>query len=357
MIEEIRSVGPISTARFMELALGHPTLGYYARRDPLGAGGDFITAPEVSQVFGELLGLWFAQAWEQQGQPDPCLLVELGPGRGTLMADLLRAAAQVPDFRASLQIHLVETSAPLRARQRARLAGEAIHWHRTFDQVPAGPLLLVANEFFDALPVHQMVRTEQGWVERRVELAGPALGFALSDQPAARTRPLPADQPLGQITEVSPMRNAIARAIGGRLAADGGVALLVDYGAWSDVTGDTLQAVRDHAPCGVLETPGEADLSSHVDFRALALAACEGGAAVYGPVPQGPFLRVMGIDLRVARLLERATPGQRRELRAGLFRLTDGGAMGELFKILALTRPGTPPPPGFAAPTLSPETP
>jgi NADH dehydrogenase [ubiquinone] 1 alpha subcomplex assembly factor 7 len=355
MLEEIRSAGPISTARFMDLALGHPTLGYYARRDPLGTGGDFITAPEVSQVFGELLGLWFAQAWSQQGRPDPCLLVELGPGRGTLMADLLRAAAQVPDFRASLQIHLVETSAPLRARQRDRLADEAVHWHRTLDEVPAGPMLLVANEFFDALPVHQLVRAEQGWVERRVGLAGSALAFTPSDRPAAFALPLPAGQPPGQITEVSPARNAIARAIGRRLGTHGGVALLVDYGAWADVTGDTLQAVRGHASCGVLETPGEADLSSHVDFRALALAARAGGAAVYGPVPQGPFLRAMGIDLRVARLLERATPAQRRELRAALFRLTDGGAMGELFKVLALSGPGAPPPPGFGAPTLTPQ--
>ncbi len=215
-------------------------------------------------------------------------------------------------------------------------------------------MLLVANEFFDALPVHQLVRAEQGWVERRVGLAGSALAFTPSDRPAAFALPLPAGQPLGQITEVSPARNAIARAIGRRLAAHGGVALLVDYGAWADVTGDTLQAVRGHAACGVLETPGEADLSSHVDFRALALAARDGGAAVYGPVPQGPFLRAMGIDLRVARLLERATPAQRRELRAALFRLTDGGAMGELFKVLALSGPGAPPPPGFGAPTLPP---
>jgi NADH dehydrogenase [ubiquinone] 1 alpha subcomplex assembly factor 7 len=195
---------------------------------------------------------------------------------------------------------------------------------------------------------------EQGWVERRVGLAGSALAFAPADRRSALSASLPAHRQ-GQITEVSPARSAIARAIGRRLAADGGVALLVDYGAWAEVTGDTLQGVRGHAPCGVLEIPGEADLSSHVDFRTLALAACEGGAAVYGPVPQGPFLRAMGIDLRVARLLERATAEQRRELRAALFRLTDGGAMGELFKVLALTRPGAPPPPGLGAPTLTPE--
>jgi SAM-dependent MidA family methyltransferase len=217
-------------------------------------------------------------------------------------------------------------------------------------------MLLVANEFFDALPVDQLVMTGHGWVERRIGLAGSKLAFVPGDRPA-RTGSLPQGQAPGQITEVSPMRDAIARAIGERLAADGGVALLVDYGAWADVTGDTLQAVRGHAPCGVLETPGEADLSSHVDFRALARAAHAGGATVYGPVPQGPFLRAMGIDLRIARLLERARPDQRRLLRAALFRLTDGGAMGLLFKALALTGPDAPAPPGFGAPTLPAEAP
>ena len=355
MIEEIRRAGPISTARFMALALAHPTLGYYARHDPLGAAGDFVTAPEISQVFGELVGLWLARAWSDLGRPDPCLLVELGPGRGTLMADLLRAAAQVPGFRASLRLHLVETSERSRDLQRARLAGEAVQWHGALDHVPPEPMLLVANEFLDALPVHQLMATGRGWVERVVDVAGRELVFGLSERPSDLARGLPDSATvLGQIAEVSPLRSEIAAAIGGRLAADGGVALLIDYGAWAEVTGDTLQAVRDHAPWPVLAAPGEADLSSHVDFRALAEAACDAGAAVYGPVAQGPFLRAMGIDLRIARLLERATPGQRRQLRAALFRLTDGGAMGELFKVLALAGPGAPPPPGFTGPTLSP---
>ena len=358
MIEEIQRTGPISTARFMALALTHPTQGYYARHDPLGASGDFITAPEISQVFGELLGLWLAQAWSDLGRPDPCLLVELGPGRGTLMADILRATAQVPGFRASLRLQLVETSARLRSLQRARLAGETARWHSAIEEVPPGPMLLVANEFLDALPVHQLMATERGWVERMVGLAGTELVFGLSERRSELASELPASEPrLGQIAEVSPARSGIASAIGRRLAADGGVALLVDYGAWTEVTGDTLQAVRDHAPWPVLSTPGEADLSSHVDFRALAEAARRAGAAVYGPVPQGPFLRAMGIDLRIARLLERATPEQRRQLRAALFRLTDGGAMGELFKVLALAGPGAPPPPGFHAPTPSSQEP
>jgi NADH dehydrogenase [ubiquinone] 1 alpha subcomplex assembly factor 7 len=356
MIEEIRRAGPISTARFMDLALSHPTWGYYARRDPLGAAGDFVTAPEISQVFGELLGLWLAQVWTDLGRPDPCLLVELGPGRGTLMADLLRAAAQVPGFRASLRLHLVETSPHLQGLQQTRLAGEKATWHSSLDQVPPGPLLLVANEFLDALPVHQLAASGRGWVERMIDLAGAELVFTLAEQPSPLAEGLPASDGTEKIAEVSPIRSAIASAIGRRLAADGGVALLVDYGGWGELTGDTLQAVRDHAPCPVLEAPGEADLSSHVDFRAVAEAACAGGAAVYGPVPQGPFLRALGIDMRIARLLDRATAAQRRQLRAALFRLTDGGAMGELFKVLALARPGAPPPPGFSAATLSPET-
>jgi NADH dehydrogenase [ubiquinone] 1 alpha subcomplex assembly factor 7 len=199
------------------------------------------------------------------------------------------------------------------------------------------------------------VATERGWVERLVDVAGGKLAFALGERPSALARGLPSsERHLGQTVEVSPLRSAVAAAIGRRLAADGGVALLIDYGAWAEVTGDTLQAVREHASWPVLASPGEADLSSHVDFRALAEAARAAGAAVYGPVPQGPFLRAMGIDLRIARLLEHATPEQRRQLRAALFRLTDGGAMGELFKVLALAAPDAPPPPGFTAPTLHP---
>jgi NADH dehydrogenase [ubiquinone] 1 alpha subcomplex assembly factor 7 len=280
-------------------------------------------------------------------------LVELGPGRGTLMADLLRVAAGVPAFRAALRVHLVEASAPLRARQREHLAGQEIAWHDAFAYVPSGPLLLVANEFFDALPVHQLVRCEDGWRERLIALddAG-RLAFRLSEEPSPLARELGES---GTIAEVSPARTGLARAIGARIAVHGGIALLIDYGAWDEgPTGDTLQAVRRHEACDPLTALGDADLSSHVDFRALAEAACAGGAAVYGPVPQGTFLRAFGIEVRTAMLLERAAKGQRRELRAALHRLTDPGAMGELFKVLVLSRPGDPHPPGFSAPSLAP---
>ncbi len=352
---EIRSRGPLSVARFMALALGHETQGYYQRRDPLGAAGDFTTAPEISQMFGEIVGLWLAEAWARCGRPSPPRLVELGPGRGTLMADLLRTTARVQDFRRSIAVHLVERSPRLRELQADRLGGVDATWHDRFEQVPEGPLFLIANEFFDALPVHQLVRTGQGWVERQVGLAGDgSLAFVQGDRPSPLARSLPDAAP-GTVAELSPARAELARQIGERIAGAGGVALLIDYGAFaSHPTGDTLQAVRGHARADPLATPGAADLSAQVDFRALAQAACAGGAAAFGPVPQGTFLRAFGIEARALQLLARARPEQRRELRAGLFRLTDPSAMGEVFKVLALARPNDPPPPGFHAPTLTP---
>jgi NADH dehydrogenase [ubiquinone] 1 alpha subcomplex assembly factor 7 len=342
----------------MSLALGHPSLGYYRRQDPLGVAGDFVTAPEVSQMFGEIIGLWLAEAWSGLGRPAPARLVELGPGRGTLTADLLRATSGIESFRRSLGIHLVETSPRLRRLQAERLVGVDVEWHDHLGEVPPGPLLLVANEFLDALPVHQLVRTGQDWVERRVGLAeGGGLTFLLDERPSPLAEQIPERDAAaaGAVAEVSPARAALAQQIGARIAASGGVALLIDYGAWAlGPTGDTLQAVQGHAPCAPLAAPGEADLSTQVDFRALAEAACAGGAAVYGPVPQGTFLRALGIEARALQLLGRASAEQRRELRAGLFRLTDPSAMGEGFKVLVLASPDGPLPPGFGAPTLRP---
>jgi NADH dehydrogenase [ubiquinone] 1 alpha subcomplex assembly factor 7 len=355
LAEAIRREGPLPVARFMNLALHHPTFGYYRDRDPLGAHGDFVTAPELSQAFGEVIGAWLAQAWLDLGGPAPFRLVELGPGRGTLLADALRATRGVPGFREGLHLHLVETSERLRAAQATRLAQFRIRWHGEFGEVPRGPLLLVANEFFDALPAHQLVATARGWVERCVDLdAAGRLTFRLGQHRSPLGGCLP-DAPPGTVAEVSPARTDLAHAIAQRIARDGGVALVIDYGAWAEgPTGDTLQATRNHAPCDPLDAPGTADLTTHVDFGALAEAAAAGGAAVYGPVPQGTFLAALGVHLRTAKLLERATPDQQRGLRAALFRLTDASAMGELFKVLVLAAPQAPPPPGFAAPPLSP---
>jgi SAM-dependent MidA family methyltransferase len=350
---EIGARGPISVARLMALASDQ----YYRRRDPLGAAGDFVTAPEVSQMFGEILGLWLAEAWIGCGRPAPARLGELGPGRGTLMADLLRASARVQGFRDALSIHLVERSPRLRALQAERLAGIETQWHDRLEQVPEGPLFLVANEFFDVLPVHQLVRGGQGWVERRVGVVDGKLAYVLDDRPAPLAGSLPDAAP-GRIAEVSPARERLAREIGARLAAAGGVALLIDYGAAATgPTGDTLQAVRGHARIDPLVAPGAADLTAQVEFRALAAAAAAGGAAVFGPVPQGAFLRAFGIEARALQLLARARPEQRRELRTGLLRLTHPAAMGELFKVLVLAGPDGPPPPGFSAPTLDPALP
>jgi NADH dehydrogenase [ubiquinone] 1 alpha subcomplex assembly factor 7 len=353
LVEMIRREGPLPVGRFMDLALNHPTCGYNRKRDPLGVQGDFVTAPELSQAFGEVIGAWLMQAWLDLGAPAPFRLVELGPGRGTLLADALRATRSVRGFHRSLRLHLVETSEAMRAAQAARLAGLDVSWHDQFGAVPPGPILLVANEFFDALPTHQLVATARGWVQRSVDLdTADRLIFRLDQCRSALGASLPAATP-GTLTEVSPARSELARAIAQRIAADGGLALVIDYGAWAEgPSGDTLQATRQHAPCEPLDAPGTADLTTHVDFRALAEAASCGGAAVYGPIPQGTFLTTLGVHLRTAKLLERAAPDQGRALRAALFRLTDPGAMGELFKVLVLAHPDAPAPPGFDVPTL-----
>lgn len=350
----IREHGPISVARFMALALAHPTKGYYPRRDPLGAGGDFVTAPEVSQLFGELIGLALAQHWLDLGAPSRVIVAELGPGRGTLMADALRAARAAPGFLAAASIHLVETSPALRERQAAALPGLPVHWHDELAGIPSdAPLLLVANEFLDALPIRQFVRHRGGWRERLVALDEEgAFAFAL----APRSTPFPAvtaegadDLPEGALLELGPAREALAEGIGARLAAQGGMALLIDYGSDQPfMTGDTFQAVRRHRKVAPLEAPGEADLSAHVDFRAVARRAMAAGAAAYGPLSQSAFLRRLGIELRLRRLAERATPEQRAALESGCERLIAPDQMGELFKALALTAPSAPVPPGFA---------
>ncbi len=351
--------GPLTVARYMEEALGHPRHGYYRRRDPLGAAGDFITAPEISQMFGELIGLWCAVVWGALGSPAPVNLVELGPGRGTLMADALRAAGQTPDFLAAVVVHLVETSPPLRARQRDALSAAGLErapaWHEDFESVPEGPLLLIANEFFDALPVRQFQRSREGWRERLVDVEpeGDGFRFVLSPPfagvpPAANAWPPGVDgAPEGSVIEVCPAGIGLARAIGERVARRAGAALIVDYGHTESAFGETLQAVKGHAFHPVLSEPGEADLTAHVDFAALARAGAEAGAHTFGPVDQGEFLERLGLDARAEALLAKATPEQAADIRAARRRLADADQMGALFKVLAIAGPNLPPPPGF----------
>ncbi len=345
--------GPLSVAAYMEEALGHPRFGYYMTRDPLGAEGDFVTAPEISQMFGELIGLWCAVVWQSMGRPAAVNLVELGPGRGTLMADALRAAGMVSGFREALAVHLVETSPALRRCQGRALEDTDARWHDSFARVPEGPLLLIANEFFDALPIRQFERRDGAWRERLIDAGGEAGGLCWVLSPpvppifGAPGFDDPGDIPEGAVVEVRPVALALAHALGERLAGAGGAALIVDYGYQRSAPGDTLQAVRGHAFHDPLEDPGEADLTAHVDFAALARAAAEGGARTYGPVPQGGFLESLGIAARTEALVAAATPGQTADIAAAQRRLVGAADMGELFKVLALTHPELPPPPGF----------
>ena len=355
---EIRRIiavdGPIPVAQFMALALGHPVHGYYAARDPFGARGDFITAPEISQMFGELIGLWAAAAWNEMGCPGRIRLVELGPGRGTLIADALRAVKVAPDFREALAVDLVETSSALRQRQQTTLAhcGVPVCWHASLAEVPEkDPLIVIANEFFDALPMHQAVRAESGWHERMVGIGDDEkLVLALHPDPILNfPAMLPANlgtAPIGAIFEWR--SDALVTDIAGRLVEHGGAALIVDYGHAGSALGETLQAVGSHSFADVLERPGEVDLSAHVDFAALGNAAMRAGARVLGPVTQRQFLRELGIETRAA-MLETAAGARAAEIDAALARLTEAGprGMGELFKVLALADPKLGALPGF----------
>ncbi|MEJ0028284.1 MAG: SAM-dependent methyltransferase [Rhizomicrobium sp.] len=349
----IDAQGPMTIAQFMTMALLDPKDGYYATRDPLRV--DFITAPEISQMFGELIGLWLAQAWTDQGRPARPLLVELGPGRGTLMGDVLRALKLVPDLRGQIDVVLVEASPVLETIQQAALAhiDVPIRSVASFDAVPADrPLFLIANEFFDALPIHQYVKTARGWCERMVTVdAEGALAFALSPVALPSTPPGRDDTPPGGVHEISPAGAAVAEEIGHRIAAQGGAALIVDYGYDAPGFGETLQAVAGHAFADVLDAPGTRDLSAHVDFNALAEAAVRGGASASGPVEQGAFLTALGIVARAERLARRGRwtghPSEAPEVRRQLERLILPEQMGRLFKALAIVPKGAPTPAGF----------
>ena len=323
--------------RFMARAVA----AYYAGRDPLGRDGDFITAPEISQAFGECLGLWAAVCWQMMGAPPRILLAELGPGRGTLMADALRAVREVlPAFAQAAEPHLVEASPVLRAAQRAKLPDA--QWHDRAEDLPEGPLLLLANEVLDALPIRQFVRQDGTWRERWVQ-DGAFLLREIVEPPATD---LPEGMPDGTVREVCAPALSLAGWLAGRLARQGGAALFIDYGHTAGGSGDSLQAVRRHEPVAPLAGPGTADLTAHVDFQALAGAARAGGAAAHGPVPQGMFLRRLGLGQRAA-MLAAANPRQAQAHLAAANRLTAQEAMGLLFQALAITPPGFPIPPGF----------
>jgi len=347
ILRRIATTGPLSLAEYMAECLLHPEHGYYTTHEPFGTAGDFTTAPEISQMFGELLGLSLAQYWLDLGRPAPFTLAEIGPGRGTLMADVLRATARVPGFHAAAQVVLIEASPALRARQRATLGQHPVTWANSAADLPQAPLFLLANEFFDALPIRQFTRDAAGWRETMVTARDGRLAFALSapaplallDHRLADTRP-------GDVVEVCPAAAPIIAEIAARIAAHGGTALVVDYGGWQS-RGDTLQALQDHAYADPLADPGAADLTAHVDFQALAHAAAP--CPVSALTPQGLLLERLGIAARSAALAQRLTGTALASHLSATHRLTDPSEMGTLFKALALHAPGTPPPPGFAA--------
>jgi NADH dehydrogenase [ubiquinone] 1 alpha subcomplex assembly factor 7 len=339
---QVRAQGAVTLADFMRLALGAREIGYYTSRDPLGAAGDFITAPEISQMFGEMLGLWCIDTWQRLGSPAEINLVELGPGRGTLMADALRAAKLAPAFVAAIRLHLVEISAPLRAEQARRLQPYQPHWHDGFESLPSGPVLVLANEFFDALPIHQFQRTESGWRERGITLdpadtnrfiwallpPGPQLALLQPQHQAAR---------VGEIVEVSPASQRLAGLIGQRCSSTSSAALFIDYGPTESGIGDSFQALRRHRYHDPLLAVGDADLTAHVDLAALCRAGAAAGCRTFGPLPQGDFLRVLGIETRAQMLAKHQAPSVVAEIDASLHRLIDAKQMGNLFNVIAMS--------------------
>lgn len=333
--QRIRATGPITLADYMEICLLHPQHGYYATRDPFGQAGDFTTAPEISQIFGELCGLALAQAWLDQGRPADVTLAEPGPGRGTLMADMLRVMGKVPGMVPAANVTLIEASAHLRQVQRDRLG--AIQHLDHVEELPQKPLFLIANEFFDALPIRQFQRTHQGWVERMVGLGDDGLRLGLG-----AVVDLPRDGRSGDVVEECPAAPAIVEAIARRIATHGGAAIFIDYGGWNGF-GDSFQALRQHLPVDPFATPGEADLTAHVDFAPLAVAAIRAGAVASRPIHQGDWLMSLGAETRAQRLHDAGDLGAMVALR----RLTHADEMGHLFKAMAIWPKWAPPVPGF----------
>jgi SAM-dependent MidA family methyltransferase len=339
-------------AEYMTLCLLDPTFGYYITHDPFGARGDFITAPEVSQMFGELIGIWASAVWKQMGAPENLRLIELGPGRGTMMNDALRAAQIVPEFRAAIVLHLIEVSPALQAQQEKTLEGTGIPvtWHRSLTDVPKGPAIIFANEFFDALPVNQAVRTERGWHERRIQIdPSGQLAFTIAPEP------MPFFQDLLPPALRTPRTGAVfewrADCAGieiGRCVADNrGAALVIDYGHTETALGETLQAVGQHAYADPLTYPGHLDLTAHVDFQSLTRAVEAMGTVGFGPIEQSQFLRRLGIERRAAAL--KAKAARAADIDQALERLIGRtrDAMGELFKVTAFAHRSVGAPPGF----------
>ncbi|MEO1240591.1 MAG: SAM-dependent methyltransferase [Pseudomonadota bacterium] len=356
LIQLIKLKGPITIADYMADALGHPHDGYYMSRQAIGADGDFTTAPEISQIFGELIGLWLVETWRAMGSPKPFNLVELGPGRGVLMADILRAARLRPEFTRSAQVWLLEQSGRLRHEQQKRLRSSEVKplWADSFADIPAAPTLIVANEFFDCLPIRQFRRVDNGWREQLVGLTpdGERLGFVLGNTPppADYGLPDPSESREGDVFEKSFASQEFISDICTLFDEENGAALIIDYGHMQSGLGDTLQAVRNHEYWPPLSSPGLADITAHVDFEAMTRAIIDNGASVHGPVTQGTFLERLGLGLRVEMLCKGKKAEDAQAIRTSAARIASPDQMGEIFKILAITSPSLPPPAGFSTP-------
>ena len=338
----IAKTGPIPVGDFMRLAMQHPEFGYYRHGDPLGQGGDFITAPEISQMFGEMIGLWCADVWQQMGKPDEFILLEMGPGRGTLMQDVLRATAKISDFHQALNLYLLESSETLRTIQKEKLDAFHPHYINDLSQLPALPLLTVANEFFDALPIRQFEKSFQGWCERLVSVEADAFAFTLSPPDEALLLLIPEamrDTNPGAVFELSPASINLTRDLAQHITRHGGAGLIIDYGYVAPDGKPTLQAVANHRYADVLANVGEADLTALFDFGMAQRAAMKQGAVTHGPIGQGEFLKTLGIELRADQLKRRATEQQIHAIDSALRRLTDPSEMGSLFKALAIASP------------------
>ena len=338
---QIRETGPMSIATYMGLALGHPRHGYYTMGRPLGSAGDFITAPEISQMFGELVGFFIVNLWQQMGEPKSFTLLELGPGRGTLMADALRAASKADGFENAMHLQLFEQNALLKAEQEQRLGKYSPYWTNEIDAVSEDPIFVIANEFFDALPIKQFVKTDDGWHERLVGLRDGLRAFGLSPTPIADTAAPPEVHGAyaGEILELSVAAAETMQRLGRKVALQGGAILAIDYGYEQTQTGETLQAVKSHAFADPLEAPGDADISAHVNFGVLAESAKATGLAVPPLARQGEWLLKLGIGER-AKALARSNPSEAGNIARAIERLTSPEQMGTLFKVLCAHSPG-----------------
>ena len=345
IIKQIERFGPMPISEFMTLCLLHPEHGYYTNRDALGAYGDFTTAPEISQMFGEMIGLSIAQAWIDQGMPTPFVLAELGPGNGTLVADILRATKGVPNFHSSMQLHLIEASFQMRQRQETALKDYEVTWQNYFTDLPQLPLFLVANEFFDCLPIKQFRRTSEGWQEQMIGVENNKLHFMLGTATSAEAFAKTADAPEGDMVEVSSSSAAFSLAISEHINTNGGCAIIIDYGEWES-NGDSLQALKNHIKVDPLSNCGEADLTAHVSFKDLTNSA-SAVAQVSKLISQGILLERLGITQRAQTLAKKMVGSALEQHIAAHRRLTHPDEMGKLFKAIAIVPRGLELPAGF----------